>query len=83
VSERRTMRSRPQIFKRSDVREFEREDIGTPKRVKVTVYLNPDDVVAIDEMQIAEFKKTGKKPEKSELVSRAVQMLKLSDSSTT
>jgi hypothetical protein len=77
------MRIRPEIFKRSDVREFEQEDSGTPKRVKVTVYLNPDDVVAIDEMQIAEFKKTGRKPEKSELVSRAVQMLKQSDSSGT
>jgi hypothetical protein len=83
VSEHRTMRSRPEIFKRSDVREFKQEDSGTPKRVKVTVYLNPDDVVAIDEMQIAEFKKTGRKPEKSELVSRAVQMLKQSDSSGT
>lgn len=75
---RRTMRERPALFKRSDSQMLEQPD-SKPVRVKVTVYLQPDDVVAIDELQIAEFKKTGKKPEKSELVSRAIQLLKQSD----
>ena len=74
------MRDRPALFRRSDSRTAEQEDSQTPKRVKVTVYLNPEDVIAVDELQIAEFKRTGKKPEKSELVSRAIQMLKQSDS---
>jgi hypothetical protein len=77
---RRTMRDRPALFKRSDSQPVDQLDGSTPKRVKVTVYLQPEDVVAIDEMQIAGFKKTGKKPEKSEIVSRAIQLLKQSDS---
>ncbi len=72
---RRTMRQRPELFRRSDNQQSEQSD-GKSARVKVTVYLQPDDVVTIDELQIAEFKRTGKKPEKSELVSRAIQMLK-------
>ncbi len=76
---RRTMRQRPELFRRSDISTSEHPDVETPKRIKVTVYLNPDDVVAVDELQIAEFKKTGKKPEKSEIVSRAIQLLKQSD----
>ena len=76
---RRTMRQRPELFRRSDGPTSEQPDVETPKRIKVTVYLNPDDVVAVDELQIAEFKKTGKKPEKSEIVSRAIQLLKHSD----
>ncbi len=76
---RRTMRQRPELFRRSDIQTSEQPDVETPKRIKVTVYLNPDDVVAVDELQIAEFKKTGKKPEKSEIVSRAIQLLKQSD----
>ncbi len=77
---RRTMRQRPELFRRSDSQLTKQQDAPASKRVKVTVYLQPVDVVAIDEMQIAEFKKTGKKPEKSEIVSRAVQLLRQSDS---
>lgn len=42
-------------------------------RIKVTVYLEPEDVIAIDELQIQEFRRAGKKPEKSEIVSRAIK----------
>ena len=45
-------------------------------RIKATFYLYPDDILAIDYMQIEEFKQTGKKPERSEVVSRAIQALK-------
>ena len=77
---RRTVRQRPELFRRSDSQPVDQEDVPASKRIKVTVYLQPDDVVAVDELQIAEFKRTGKKPEKSEIVSRAIQMLRQSDS---
>jgi hypothetical protein len=46
-----------------------------PQRIKATFYLQPEDVIAIDEMQTKRFRATGKKPEKSELVSEAIQLL--------
>jgi hypothetical protein len=50
-----------------------------PPRIKATFYLTHDDIVAIDTLQTEEFKRTGKKPERSELVSRAVQLLRQQD----
>ncbi len=44
-------------------------------RIKATFYLQAEDIIAIDEMQTKQFKETGKKPEKSELVSEAIQLL--------
>jgi hypothetical protein len=44
-------------------------------RIKATFYLQAKDIIAIDEMQTKQFKETGKKPEKSELVSEAIQLL--------
>ena len=82
------MRERPTLFRRTDeaVPELEQQDISTAgqpdgktsklPRIKATFYLNPDDIVAIDVMQTEEFQKTGKKPERSELVSRAIQLLR-------
>jgi hypothetical protein len=46
-----------------------------PRRIKATFYLRPDDIIAIDEMQTKRFRAEGKKPEKSELVSEAIQLL--------
>ena len=45
------------------------------QRIKATFYLSSADIIAIDKMQIARFEKNGKKPEKSELVSEAIQLL--------
>ena len=45
------------------------------RRIKATFYLRPDDIIAIDEMQTKRFRAQGKKPEKSELVSEAIQLL--------
>lgn len=45
-------------------------------RIKATFYLQPDDILVIDSVQSEEFKKTGKKPERSEIVSRAIQLLR-------
>lgn len=49
-------------------------------RIKATFYLEPDDILAIDSMQSQEFKKTGKKPERSEIVSRAIKLFKNQES---
>jgi hypothetical protein len=46
-----------------------------PRRIKATFYLYPEDIIAIDEMQTKRFREHGKKPEKSELVSEAIQAL--------
>ena len=46
-----------------------------PRRYKATFYLRPEDIIAIDEMQTKRFREHGKKPEKSELVSEAIQAL--------
>jgi hypothetical protein len=46
-----------------------------PRRIKATFYLQPEDIIAIDEMQTKRFREHGKKPEKSELVSEAIQAL--------
>jgi hypothetical protein len=43
--------------------------------VKATVYLTPDDVLAIDKMVSDEFRATGRKPRRSTVVSRAIQLL--------
>jgi hypothetical protein len=45
------------------------------QRIKATFYLRPEDIIAIDEMQTKRFREHGKKPEKSELVSEAIQLL--------
>lgn len=43
-----------------------------PQRVRATFHLPIDVVVAIDTMQTEQLKKTGKKPERSQIVSEAV-----------
>lgn len=48
----------------------------TPReRIKATFYLAPEDVVTIDRIQTQEFLRTGKKPQRSEIVSRALRLL--------
>lgn len=45
------------------------------QRTKATYYLNMEDIISIDTIQTKRFRATGKKPEKSELVSEAIQLL--------
>jgi hypothetical protein len=45
------------------------------QRTKATYYLNMEDIITIDTIQTKRFRATGKKPEKSELVSEAIQLL--------
>jgi hypothetical protein len=46
-----------------------------PQRIKATFYLYADDIVTIDQIQTAEFVRTGKKPQRSEIVSRALRLI--------
>ena len=74
-----------QTAEQSDVQTVEQKDSKTAKpsnsqtarqqRIKATFYLQPEDIIAIDEMQTKRFRENGKKPEKSELVSEAIQLL--------
>ena len=77
--------TRASIFRKTDKSVPETEDRQAPSqptikpaklpRVKATFPLPPADIVAIDIMQTEEFKSIGKKPERSEIASRAIQSL--------
>ncbi len=80
----RTLGSRATIFRRTDraIPELDRsaEDSAASaiqaakrNRTKATFYLNPEDILAIDSIQSEEFRQKGKKPERSEVVSWAIQ----------
>jgi hypothetical protein len=43
-------------------------------RIKATFYLNREDIVAIDRLQMSTFMETGKKPERSLIMSQAIQL---------
>ena len=86
-SKEKTLGSRASIFKKTDrgIPELEQQagEVKHPsrqavkqQRIKATFYINPEDVLAIDEMQSNEFRRTGKKPERSDIVSRAIQAYK-------
>jgi hypothetical protein len=45
------------------------------QRTKGTYYLDMEDIIAIDTIQTKRYRATGKKPEKSEIVSEAIQLL--------
>ncbi len=66
-----------QPLEQPDSQESSQPDSKAAKtqRIKATFYLEPADIVAIDRMQTEEFTRTGKKPERSHLVSRAIQAL--------
>ncbi|MDA1189002.1 MAG: hypothetical protein O2854_04915 [Chloroflexi bacterium] len=79
-SKDKTMRPRHSLFRRTsegipeiDPASSQRDRAPKRQRIKATFYLEPDDVLAIDQMQSEEFRTTGKKPERSELVSQAIQ----------
>lgn len=89
-SKERTLGTRGTIFRKTDksIPELEQPvpEARSPERqgakrsrIKATFYLNPEDILAIDSMQSEEFRQTGKKPERSEIVSRAIQALKEQD----
>jgi hypothetical protein len=85
-SKERTLGTRGSIFKKTDrvIPELEQHaevrhtgrQASKRNRIKATFYINPEDVLAIDEMQSNEFRRIGKKPERSDIVSRAIQAYK-------
>lgn len=48
---------------------------AAPGLVKATFYLSPDDVIALEELQLAIRKRTGRKANKSELMREAIALL--------
>lgn len=46
-----------------------------PALSKVTVYVRPDQVLAIEAIQLTERERTGKRPDKSQLVQEALDLL--------
>jgi len=62
-----------EAIKRS--RQAQKKPPEQPPLVKVTVYMTPDDVLAIDDLVSREFRTTGKRPRRSTIVSRAIQTL--------
>ena len=57
----------------SDIQTSDRP--GTARRIKRTFHLEPDVVLLLSEVQVAEQRRTGQKPELSELVSQAIRQL--------
>ena len=66
-----------QTAKQETVKPLEHPDSQTEKqqRTKATYYLEMDDLIAVDTIQTKRYRATGKKPEKSELVSEAIKLL--------
>jgi hypothetical protein len=46
-----------------------------PPLAKVTLYVRPDQVLAVEKIQLAERERTGKRRDKSELVQEALDLL--------
>ena len=79
---KRTVRDRPALFQRTapldaDTAPLERDK---KERIKRTFYLWPEDIEALDAMQAQAFKRTRRKPELSNLISQAIQLLHQQDS---
>src|SRR4051812_20509353 len=51
------------------------QDARQPKYRQVTVYLSDEDIIFIERQQLEERLTTGKRPEKSEIVRRALRLL--------
>ncbi len=71
-------RTQPRRRERPDSRPEDNQPSDRP-RIKATFYLMPEDIVIIDRIQTQEFIRTGKKPQRSEIVSRAIQLLGLQE----
>ena len=46
-----------------------------PRLEKVTLYVRPEQVLGLEEIQLRERRRTGKKPDKSDLVQEALDLL--------
>ena len=62
------------IITATESKESSRQDQPQPL-TKVTLYIRSDQVTAIEEIQLAERKRSGKKPDKSDLIQEAIDLL--------
>ena len=70
------MRKRvPVSNRRQSGMETESTSSGRPRLEKVTLYVRPDQVLAVEEIQLEQRRRTGKRPDKSELVQEALDLL--------
>ena len=69
--EKPTKPAKPRASKKAPEKPAEPE----VNRVKVTFYLNPEQVVALEELRLQHFKDTREKIDKSELVRKAIDLL--------
>lgn len=58
-----------------DNREPKARESGRDGRAKVTLYIRHDQVAAIEQIQLDQRRKTGKKPDKQDLIQEAVDLL--------
>ncbi len=67
--------ARKGIFSKTGGDESEVEELPTVPRKKRTYYIPDDVVLMLNEVQMSEYRKTGEKPELSDLVAEAIQKL--------
>lgn len=72
---RRTDEGVPELSEQQNSKTSEHSDSATASRMKRTFYLPSDDVLRLSELQLAEQRRTGRKPELSTLVSKAIRLL--------
>jgi hypothetical protein len=61
--------------RQKNVKTLRQKDSQTGERIKATFYLQPEDILTIDEVQMQRFRTTGNKPLRSEVVSEAIKLL--------
>ncbi|KAF0249330.1 MAG: hypothetical protein FD167_1268 [bacterium] len=54
---------------------FEPTEKPKPTLKKLTAYILPEHYIALEEIQLSELKKTGKKPDKLDLFQEAIELL--------
>ncbi len=76
LNERRTadLKGVDAIITATESKESFQQDQSQPL-AKVTLYIRSDQVTAIEEIQLAERKRSGKKPDKSDLIQEAIDLL--------
>lgn len=84
VSEKEAATSQQEVSENSSSEEPARatSETGTspgvgskPALVKATIYIRPEQVFAIESIQLAQRQRTGQKPDKSDLLQEAVDLL--------
>ncbi len=63
------------IFKTQEQPQLGEEPQGKAALAKVTIYIRPDQILAVESIQLAERKRTGKRRDKSELYQEAIDLL--------